>query len=392
MSEADLIAFTKRTTPVTSNSGLFDLRQRFTRGFTGHEMLDEVGIIHMNGRIYDPHLARFVQADPIVQSPFNTQSLNRYSYIWNNPLNGIDPSGFTGERFSEDNSSGGGDSGFTFSFSFNFSSSDSLGFARVRPAPGINDASFGNVSSGLAGGDSNSGAVGLPELSHLQFRNASFAAQTRGLGLTSTGEIAAFFEILQEERIAHGLSTDDVMLAENGAAIVEASIDILSAAPGASEVVRLASGASRLVVRRLLLENYQNYVKKRIRERLQLLRFAPLKFPKNLKNLQSKFDELAQAHLLPQFRKLDPDLKSGITGSFKTGLVGNKRKERFGLPIDLNDFDIDFFIKSDILFKKYGSNLRANPEFRKILSNTPGFEGLRPNKKGFSIKFQPSSQ
>ncbi|MEZ5525279.1 MAG: RHS repeat-associated core domain-containing protein [Pseudomonadales bacterium] len=65
-----------------------------TRGFTGHEMLDEVGLIHMNGRIYDPHLARFVQADPFVQDPGNVQSLNRYSYVLNNPLNATDPSGF----------------------------------------------------------------------------------------------------------------------------------------------------------------------------------------------------------------------------------------------------------------------------------------------------------
>jgi len=65
-----------------------------TRGFTGHEMADEVGIIHMNGRIYDPKLARFLQADPFVQEPTNTQSLNRYSYVLNNPLNATDPSGY----------------------------------------------------------------------------------------------------------------------------------------------------------------------------------------------------------------------------------------------------------------------------------------------------------
>ena len=37
-----------------------------TRGFTGHEMADSVGIIHMNGRIYDPTLGRFLQADPFI--------------------------------------------------------------------------------------------------------------------------------------------------------------------------------------------------------------------------------------------------------------------------------------------------------------------------------------
>ena len=65
------------------------------RGFTGHEHFDQVGIIHMNGRIYDPTIGRFLQADPIIQDPYNTQSLNRYSYVMNNPLSYTDPSGYS---------------------------------------------------------------------------------------------------------------------------------------------------------------------------------------------------------------------------------------------------------------------------------------------------------
>ncbi|WP_086930553.1 RHS repeat-associated core domain-containing protein [Agarilytica rhodophyticola] len=65
-----------------------------TRGFTMHEHLDAVGLIHMNGRIYDPRLGRFMQADPFVQAASNTQSYNRYSYVFNNPLNATDPSGY----------------------------------------------------------------------------------------------------------------------------------------------------------------------------------------------------------------------------------------------------------------------------------------------------------
>ena len=65
-----------------------------TRGFTGHEHLDDAGLIHMNGRVYDPVLARFLSADPLIQDPFNPQSLNRYSYVFNNPLNATDPSGY----------------------------------------------------------------------------------------------------------------------------------------------------------------------------------------------------------------------------------------------------------------------------------------------------------
>ena len=65
-----------------------------TRGYTGHEMVDEVGLIHMNGRIYDAKLARFLQADPFVQAATDMQMYNRYSYVRNNPLNATDPSGY----------------------------------------------------------------------------------------------------------------------------------------------------------------------------------------------------------------------------------------------------------------------------------------------------------
>ena len=65
-----------------------------TRGFTGHEMVDAVGVIHMNGRIYDPILGRFLQADPHVQDVASTQNQNRYTYVLNNPLNATDPSGY----------------------------------------------------------------------------------------------------------------------------------------------------------------------------------------------------------------------------------------------------------------------------------------------------------
>ncbi|MCG7564648.1 RHS repeat-associated core domain-containing protein, partial [Pseudoalteromonas sp. McH1-42] len=64
------------------------------RGYTGHEQMDEVGLVHMGGRIYDPILGRFLQADPMVQAPNNIQNLNRYSYVMNNPLNKTDPSGY----------------------------------------------------------------------------------------------------------------------------------------------------------------------------------------------------------------------------------------------------------------------------------------------------------
>lgn len=65
----------------------------FRRGYTGHEMLPEYGLINMNGRLYDPQLGRFLSPDNYVQMPDFSQSFNRYSYCINNPLKFTDPDG-----------------------------------------------------------------------------------------------------------------------------------------------------------------------------------------------------------------------------------------------------------------------------------------------------------
>lgn len=75
----------------------------FDRGFTGHEHLDEFGLINMNGRMYDPLLGRFLSPDPNVADHGRTQHFNRYSYVWNNPLKFVDPSGYNPATFMNEN-------------------------------------------------------------------------------------------------------------------------------------------------------------------------------------------------------------------------------------------------------------------------------------------------
>lgn len=92
-------AVTQETpTKIVSFSNKFgDLQStnRNRRGFTDHEHLDEQGLIHMNGRVYDQNLGRFMSVDPFIQSPKSTQSINGYSYVMNNPMAGTDPTGYT---------------------------------------------------------------------------------------------------------------------------------------------------------------------------------------------------------------------------------------------------------------------------------------------------------
>lgn len=63
-------------------------------GFTGHESDEDLGLVNMRGRIYDPRLGRFLMTDPIVSSPHLAQSWNPYSYVRNRPLDLVDPTGF----------------------------------------------------------------------------------------------------------------------------------------------------------------------------------------------------------------------------------------------------------------------------------------------------------
>jgi len=83
----------RRTTDASATPDTLD-GQADNKGFTGHEMLDNIDMVHMNGRIYEPNIARFVSADPIIQDPEHSQSYNRYAYVWNNPTNLTDPTGF----------------------------------------------------------------------------------------------------------------------------------------------------------------------------------------------------------------------------------------------------------------------------------------------------------
>ena len=63
-------------------------------GFATHEDLEDIGIVDMEGRIYDPEIGRFLSPDPNVQYPLSSQGYNRYTYVNDNPLSLSDPTGY----------------------------------------------------------------------------------------------------------------------------------------------------------------------------------------------------------------------------------------------------------------------------------------------------------
>ena len=79
----------------SGGGGPSNLNFAILKGYTAHDMLDTLNLIHMHGRVYDPAIGRFLSPDPVVQDPNDLQSYNRYSYASNNPLTNTDPNGYS---------------------------------------------------------------------------------------------------------------------------------------------------------------------------------------------------------------------------------------------------------------------------------------------------------
>jgi RHS repeat-associated protein len=64
-----------------------------TRGYTDQEHVQDLGLINMNARMYDPLIGKFIATDPIIQDATDLQDLSAYAYVKNNPLAHTDPTG-----------------------------------------------------------------------------------------------------------------------------------------------------------------------------------------------------------------------------------------------------------------------------------------------------------
>lgn len=72
-----------------THTGTADVKHQFT----GQEKDDSTGLYYYGARYMDPELGRFISPDWYVQAPEDPQSLNRYTYARNNPINYTDPTG-----------------------------------------------------------------------------------------------------------------------------------------------------------------------------------------------------------------------------------------------------------------------------------------------------------
>lgn len=107
-------------------------------GYTGHEEDADLGLVNMQGRIYDQAIGQFMQADPIIAEPAS-QGLNRYAYVNNSPMNFVDPSGFASCALGMDCEAVGP----TFVAAAGIAGVSAVGIAAYNPAQG------GAVGGGL---------------------------------------------------------------------------------------------------------------------------------------------------------------------------------------------------------------------------------------------------
>jgi len=84
---------------VRYSSGSLQTKYTYTGQYSN---TSDFGLMYYNARWYDPLLSRFSSADPIVPQPGNPASFDRYSYVNNNPIRNIDPSGHITQEESHD--------------------------------------------------------------------------------------------------------------------------------------------------------------------------------------------------------------------------------------------------------------------------------------------------
>jgi RHS repeat-associated protein len=108
-----------------------------TKGFTGHEMVDQVGLINMNARLQDPAIGKFVSADPIIQDMRDGAMVRSYPLVR-----------FTIQLTAS--ASGAGDSGATPGTSAGGSNPANTALDPMNPAP----AALASAANPAAGSES----------------------------------------------------------------------------------------------------------------------------------------------------------------------------------------------------------------------------------------------
>ncbi len=291
----------------------FSFLSRYRYGFNGKEMDNEVkgagNLLDYGNRLYDPLVGRFLSVDPLTR---DYAFYSPYQYAGNKPIQFTDLDGL------EENSA------------------STYVKIRVPILPLTNkDKILPAPRAYYFQADTRTAAQRQEAIQRAEFSKTMNRMYNTDQGwsfriLAGVGQASTLInpEAAATKGISDGVREGDVS-------------EILQAA--------VTYGQSSKV--RILNRGYQEISKSSVAAKSNEIsqvfnNNAPLKQEliqqNRINNLQSKFEELAETHLLNKYRQIDPNLKSGYTGSFSTGKVGNPTKSTFGQPVDLNNFDIDF--------------------------------------------------
>tara|TARA_R110002072_G_scaffold33030_9_gene100265 strand:+ start:11044 stop:18066 length:7023 start_codon:yes stop_codon:yes gene_type:complete len=218
-------------------------RIKGNEGYTGHEELPDLGLIHMNGRVYDPEIGRFLSADPNIPDPLSTQSYNRYSYVQNNPLNFIDPSGFAGLRV-DDGSTFNTDGSVDIDYGFG---TQNVTFDQYQSGQGVITYDTFNAAQGQAFSnfDASVGITGLGESSNFT-QSTGFSGYLESSWNSATSEslgqgLLRLFEAIPEGGAALKLGAS-VLAIRNIAKVTDYSSELAVSANAARRHLRRSLG------------------------------------------------------------------------------------------------------------------------------------------------------
>jgi RHS repeat-associated protein len=144
-----------------SASNLSAIENYTRQGYTFQTWLGEsMGLNHMNGRVEDAVLGRMLSPDPHIPHPTNAQSYNRYSYVNNNPLTMVDPSGFGDTPPALPYNGPAPNYNFSGSIITEFSAGSSIA---IIPGASFSGGTGGSGSSGGGGGGSSNPIAGFEQ-------------------------------------------------------------------------------------------------------------------------------------------------------------------------------------------------------------------------------------
>lgn len=160
------------------------------REFAMHLYDSSLSLYYMKARFYDPSVGRFTSLDPLIRDSETVESVNPYSYVENNPVNRLDPTGREGTVFNFGSSAapygysyGAGQVNVIGSPGASVYGAFSIEGTTVTPLAGV---SVGVGKAGASTGTASSGAASSGTTSSSTASSGATSSKSSGSGFFGT--------------------------------------------------------------------------------------------------------------------------------------------------------------------------------------------------------------